>query len=307
MEVQKVLPFFEFRSRYIRKGAYLRGKGIDRAANVLLSRKFYYFGDKAIDLPNDLQHIIIRGRGCKRVSDGDIAKLNKYLKSRPYGTWGSPIITGRNSGLDVEMRRVQWLRYGHFMSKLFLINVGANKSHASIARSPIFPGHQFVYISFPSIRTTGAVCPYPPETRPYLRPSKPSQTHLDPDWKRLTYGDYLHYGRAAALRRAVPGDILLFWGLLWRNNGRNWGDFTGEYGWYFIGALRIEEILDEGQTPADANHITLEGQQRTSTFTRAFLTLVIECLSAANTIRHYSPRRSIFRSTKSLAFYIAPS
>ena len=140
----------------------------------------------------------------------------------------------------------------HFMSKIFLINVGANKSHTSIARSPIFPGGQFVYISFPSERKRGAACPYPPEARPYLRLSKLCQTHLDPDWRGLTYGDYLRNGRAAALRRAVPGDILLFWGLLWRNNGRNWADFTGEYGWYFIGALRIAEILDEGQTPADA-------------------------------------------------------
>ena len=139
-----------------------------------------------------------------------------------------------------------------FMSKIFLINVGANKSHTSIARSPFFPGGQFVYISFPSERKRGAACPYPPEARPYLRLSKLCQTHLDPDWRGLTYGDYLRNGRAAALRRAVPGDILLFWGLLWRNNGRNWADFTGEYGWYFIGALRIAEILDEGQTPADA-------------------------------------------------------
>ena len=91
MEVVKVLPFFDFRFRYIRESAYLRAKRIKRAANVLLSRKFYYFGDKAIDLPNDLQHIIICGRGCKRVSDGDVAKLNKYLRSRyAYGKWGNP-------------------------------------------------------------------------------------------------------------------------------------------------------------------------------------------------------------------------
>jgi hypothetical protein len=91
MEVERVFPYAEFKARYRRKGVYLRRKGILPGAKVLLSRKFYYFGDKAIDFPNDLQHIIIRGRGCKRVSDGDIAKLNKYLKSRyAYGKWGSP-------------------------------------------------------------------------------------------------------------------------------------------------------------------------------------------------------------------------
>ena len=91
MKVENVLPFFEFRSRYPRKSAYLRAKRIKCAANVLLSRKFYYLGDKAKHLPNDLQHIIIRGPGCKRVSDTDISKLNKYLKSRyAYGKWGNP-------------------------------------------------------------------------------------------------------------------------------------------------------------------------------------------------------------------------
>ena len=90
MEVEKVLPFSEFRARYIRKSVYLRAKRIAPEANVLISRKFYYFGDKAIDFPNDLQHIIIRGRGCQRVSDRDIATLNKYLKSRyAYGKLGS--------------------------------------------------------------------------------------------------------------------------------------------------------------------------------------------------------------------------
>ena len=38
MEVEKVLPFFDFRSRYIRKSAYLRAKHIGPEANVLMSR-----------------------------------------------------------------------------------------------------------------------------------------------------------------------------------------------------------------------------------------------------------------------------
>jgi ABC-type branched-subunit amino acid transport system substrate-binding protein len=35
------------------------------------------------------------------------------------------------------------------MSKIFLVNVGANTSHASKARSPIFEDGTFVYVSFP--------------------------------------------------------------------------------------------------------------------------------------------------------------
>jgi hypothetical protein len=90
MEVKQVLSRAEFRARYRRKSTYLRGKAIS-AANVLLSRKFYYFGDNAIDLPKELRHIVIRGRGCKRVSDEDILKLSKYLKrEHTCGTRGRP-------------------------------------------------------------------------------------------------------------------------------------------------------------------------------------------------------------------------
>ena len=157
------------------------------------------------------------------------------------------------------------------MSKIFLINVGANKSHASIARSPIFPDDQFLYVSFPSSRKRVLVCPYPPEARPYLRLPKAPQTHLDPDWEELTYGDYIRHGRAATLGQAVPGAILLFWGLLWRNLGAGWQDFTGEYGWYLIGALRIEEILDDGQTPGDAKRSNTERAAKNVHFYRGVL------------------------------------
>ena len=91
MQVEAVLPFAIFRSRFKRKSAYLRGRGIDPAANMLLSRKFYYFGDKTIDLPEKLQHILIRGRGCRRIEDGDAAQLREYLARRyRYGKHGRP-------------------------------------------------------------------------------------------------------------------------------------------------------------------------------------------------------------------------
>lgn len=157
------------------------------------------------------------------------------------------------------------------MSKVFLVNIGANRSHSSIARSPIFPDDHFIYVSFPTKSTTGAVCSYPPELRPYVRTSGVCQTHLDPDWDSLTYGDYLANPRAAALKRASSGDILLFWGLLWRNSSRRWDGFTGKYGWYLIGALRIEEILDEGQTPHDAKPLNTRRAAKNVHFYRGVL------------------------------------
>jgi putative DNA base modification enzyme with NMAD domain len=83
-------------------------------------------------------------------------------------------------------------------------------------------------------------------------PSRGRRPHCDPDWSNLTYGDQWSNRRAAALRRVEVGDILLFWALLWRNDGKSWRNFTGQRGWYLIGALRVSEILEEGQTVKDA-------------------------------------------------------
>ena len=91
MQVEQVLPYAEFKARYKQKSAYLEGKHIDPAANVLFSRRFYYFGDKAFELPKELHHIIIHGRGCKLVSDEDAVTLKKYLaKQYKYGMHGKP-------------------------------------------------------------------------------------------------------------------------------------------------------------------------------------------------------------------------
>jgi hypothetical protein len=98
MEAEKALPYDEFTKRYKRKGAYLRKSAYLRRyrrkrrvlPNVLLSRTFYYFGDQACDLPHELQPIVIHGRGCKLVSDEDIARLRKYLSKYPHGKHGRP-------------------------------------------------------------------------------------------------------------------------------------------------------------------------------------------------------------------------
>src|SRR5437868_14028056 len=117
------------------------------------------------------------------------------------------------------------------MSKIFLVNVGANVKHQARARSPIFDNDRFIFVSFPL--TEGeepGLKPYPPAARPFTRNVGIYETHADPDWDNLTYGDYTANGRAAALKRAAPGDVLLFWALLWRNHGGGWKGFTGEKG-----------------------------------------------------------------------------
>jgi len=77
-------------------------------------------------------------------------------------------------------------------------------------------------------------------------------THVDPDWDSYTYGDYCLNRRALTLAGAQRDDILLFWGLLWRNTTKYWDGFTGEKGWYLFGAFRIAEVLVQRQRPSDA-------------------------------------------------------
>jgi hypothetical protein len=91
MEVEDGLPYSQFRERFTRKSRYLQGR-VHPTANVLFSRKFYYFGDSAIDLPHELQHIIIRGRGCKRMLDEDVTMLKNHLIAAGYsfGKHGRP-------------------------------------------------------------------------------------------------------------------------------------------------------------------------------------------------------------------------
>jgi len=92
MEVEKNFRYDTFKEIYSRKGKYLLAN--DAGTNVLFSRKFYYFGDNAVDLPKELKHIIIDRQGCKCVSDEDVRKLEKHLGYR-YGKFGNP-----NNGPD---------------------------------------------------------------------------------------------------------------------------------------------------------------------------------------------------------------
>lgn len=158
------------------------------------------------------------------------------------------------------------------MSKVYLVNVGANSAHGATARSPIFDNGSFVFVSFPHSGTRG-MRPYSATARPFVRGIDIHDTHNDPDWQNLTYGDGCDNPRASALRNVVEDDILLFWALLWRNTGREWDTFTGERQWCMIGALRVREILEAGQCPGDAKSSRIARAQRNVHFYRGELDL----------------------------------
>ena len=84
MEVKHNLEFKEFKAKYPLQSNYLKSK--EPSPNVLVSDRFAYFGDKAIDVPAALTGIIQKTQGCKCVSDDDIKKLEKHLNKK--GTWG---------------------------------------------------------------------------------------------------------------------------------------------------------------------------------------------------------------------------
>lgn len=89
MQIEENLTYDEFKSKYPRKSKYLLHE--HAGSNVLISKYFYYFGDNAIDLPLHLKHVVFDRQGCKRVSDEDISKLQKYLYNRfNPGKLGNP-------------------------------------------------------------------------------------------------------------------------------------------------------------------------------------------------------------------------
>ena len=61
------------------------------ATNVLISKNFYYFGDEAINLPKQLNHLIIDRQGYWLVDDKDIKILKNHLsKKGKKGKIGKP-------------------------------------------------------------------------------------------------------------------------------------------------------------------------------------------------------------------------
>jgi hypothetical protein len=132
------------------------------------------------------------------------------------------------------------------MSKIYLINVGANTAHRKEARSPILPDGTWRYVAFPN---ADAGVAFPKDVVPYVRVKAGIKTHLDPDWTALTYGDNCAKRRARALFSVTPGDILLFWALLWRLENPDGDIFAGNARcWGLLGALRVQQVLESGKS-----------------------------------------------------------
>jgi Nucleotide modification associated domain 3 len=145
------------------------------------------------------------------------------------------------------------------MRSIYLVNVGANTMHCGEARSPIFDDGSWHYVSFPT-SPGKASQKYLDDARSYLLNDSINYTHADPSWDDYTYGDNCANPRAGALKKVQRGDILLFWGLLWRHRGRDdWHGFTGERGWYLFGSFRVQEIVQPEQS---VQSVSMENQDR---------------------------------------------
>ena len=91
MEVEEKISYSEFREKYPPKSKYLQPPDDKKRKYVLVSRKFYYLGNKAIKVPKELEHIIIDRHRCKCVSNEDINTLKRSLSTKyNYGKIGKP-------------------------------------------------------------------------------------------------------------------------------------------------------------------------------------------------------------------------
>jgi len=91
MKVEATPSYSDFKKAYPTVAPYLEGHGTKRHARVLVSTHFYYFGDQAPSLPDELFHIIHPTQGCKRLTDADIDLLNRLVLSHySCGELGKP-------------------------------------------------------------------------------------------------------------------------------------------------------------------------------------------------------------------------
>ena len=136
-------------------------------------------------------------------------------------------------------------------NRIFLINVGVNASHS--AQSPIFPDGRFEFLPIPEEREWWSPplptyakldCfnqPGEPLTRYTTDRHRGIHVHNDPEFETFTYGDNCAESpRAAALAQVEQGDYLLFLARLVDHVN---GKFTKNAGFYFIGYIRVENIL----------------------------------------------------------------
>jgi len=87
MEVEEKLLYEDFKRKYPKESEYLSKE--KAGTNVLISRNFYYFGNNAINLPENLKEdILIDRQGCKCVIKENINKLRGYLSTKGYNRYG---------------------------------------------------------------------------------------------------------------------------------------------------------------------------------------------------------------------------
>ncbi|HEY4026758.1 MAG TPA: hypothetical protein VGO86_10045 [Candidatus Dormibacteraeota bacterium] len=113
---------------------------------------------------------------------------------------------------------------------VYLANVGANASHR--VRSPLFPDGSFVLYPIPEH------LPWAPPMRQLPTIWGDRAVHLDPDLDGdpPTYGDNCRTaGRAYSLRRAAPGDVIVFLSRLHPSTGE-------PPGFFLVGLLSIAEV-----------------------------------------------------------------
>lgn len=135
------------------------------------------------------------------------------------------------------------------MSKICIINVGANSAHRNL-RSALYPDGYFEFVPIPDPCLNGTklgikysqLHPFNdiPFSELISRQFYDQCTHNDPEFDTFTYGDYpTCHARAANLKKLTKGDYIFFFARLvpW-NNGR----FHGSPQFALIGYIEIESI-----------------------------------------------------------------
>ncbi len=138
------------------------------------------------------------------------------------------------------------------MTKICLVNVGANCTHRSL-RSALFSNGSFEFIPIPDPCLNGTKqglrynqLPVSSDVEICELISKDYQNkcaHYDPEFETYTYGDYpTCHARAANLKRVSKGDYLFFFARLvpW-----NKGKFSSNARFAIIGFIEIEKIFKD--------------------------------------------------------------
>jgi len=91
MKVEENLTYFNFKQKNPKESQYLNRE--KAGSNVLISKKFYYLGNNAIELSKELRHIIWRRPNCRCITDKDVKRLKDFFLKKgyyKYGVYGKP-------------------------------------------------------------------------------------------------------------------------------------------------------------------------------------------------------------------------